>query len=125
MTPARIESHPARGASLIALLAGIWLFISPWWIYGAYGTPGAWNNWFAGVLIFVFAVLRRRHPAATGLSWLNAALGIWVCVSPWVYGYAGSPGRVINSLCVGFIVFCTAVAGANSQKMSHDPTSTV
>ena len=30
MTPATSDFHPAKGASLIALLAGLWFFISPW-----------------------------------------------------------------------------------------------
>jgi hypothetical protein len=66
-----------------------------------------------------------NHPAATGLSWLNSILGIWTFVSPWVYGYTGNTGRLINSLCVGFLVFCAALVGANNERMSHDSTSTL
>jgi hypothetical protein len=124
MTPDSTDAHPARGASFIALLAGLWLFVSPW-IYGAYANSNAWNSWVIGALIFLFALMRMKHPAATGLSWLNSILGIWTFVSPWVYGYTGNSGRVVNSLCVGLIVFCAALAGANSERMSHDRTSTV
>jgi hypothetical protein len=123
MTSARTNAHPATGASRIVLLAGLWLFVSPW-IYG-YGSSSAWNSWAIGALIFLFALIRVNRPAATGLSWLNSVLGIWTFVSPWVYGYPGHPGRAINSLFVGLIVFCAAVAGANSERMSHDRTSTV
>lgn len=124
MISASAETHPAAGASLIALLAGLWLFFSPW-IYGAYGTPNAWNSWVTGALIFIFGVIRINRPTATGLSWLNAALGIWTFVSPWIVGYNEHPGRLVNSLLVGLIVFCAAVASANSERMSHDRTSTV
>lgn len=123
MTPATTVAHPARGASLIAVLAGLWLFVSPW-VYGAYGTANAWNSWIVGALIFLFALMRRHRPAATGLSWLNSVLGIWTFVSPWVYGYTGHPGHLINSLFVGVAVFCASVVGANSERMSHDKTST-
>lgn len=118
MTPAGSNAHPARGASLIALLAGLWLFLTPW-IYGSPGSSEAWNSWIVGALIFLSALIRRRLPAVTGLSWFNSILGLWMIASPWVYSYTGWPGLLINSLCVGFIVFCAAIAGANSERMSH------
>src|SRR5579872_3324842 len=120
MTPVRTNAHPARGASLIALLAGLWLFFSPW-IYGAFTNSNAWNSWIVGALVFVFAMIRRHQPAETGLSWLNSILGIWIVVSPWVYGYSGHPGHLVNNLFVGIIVFCAALVGANSERTSHDP----
>jgi hypothetical protein len=122
MTPAVTDAHPALGASLLALFAGLWLFVSPW-VYGAPGNSAAWNSWIVGALIFLFALIRRSQPAATKLSWLNSMLGIWVFVSPWVFGYTGTAGRFINSMCVGFIVFCAAIVAANSERMSHDTTS--
>jgi hypothetical protein len=124
MTLAGTDAHPARGASKIVLFAGLWLFVSPW-IYGTYGNANAWNCWIVGALIFLFSRIRMYQPAATGLSWLNSILGIWTFVSPWVFGYSGNPGRVINNMFVGFIVFCAALAGANSERMSHDTTSTL
>lgn len=123
MLSATPEVHPARGASFITLLAALWLFFSPW-IYGAYGNPNAWNSWIVGALIFVFAVTRMNRPAATGLSWLNSILGIWTFVSPWICGYSGNNGRLVSSLFVGLIVFCAGLAGANSERMSHDRGST-
>jgi len=123
MTPARTDTHPARGASLITLLAGLWFFISPW-LYGAWGNSSAWNSWIVGIVIFLSALSRRVRPAYTGLSWLNSILGIWIFCSPWIYGYSGHPGRLVNSLIVGIIVFCAAIIGANSERMSHDPNST-
>jgi hypothetical protein len=65
------------------------------------------------------------HPGATILSWFNVALGVWTFASPWIFGYVDGAGRFVNSLCVGFIVFCTAIVGANSERESHHTTSTV
>ena len=123
MTSVRSDFHPAVGASLIALLAGLWLFLSPW-IYSAYGNSNAWSSWIAGALIFVFSLARMYRPAATGLSWLVAILGVWTFISPWICSHDEHPGHVVNTLCMGFIVFCAAIAAANSDRMSHDMTST-
>ena len=113
-----MDAHPARGASSLTVLFGVWLFLSPW-IYGVSGHASAWNSWIIGALIIIFAVIRRSHPAVTSLSWINSALGIWIVASPWVYGYVRGDGRFVNDLCVGILVFCTAIVGANSEWTSH------
>ncbi len=118
MTPARMDAHPARGASSFAALVGVWLFLSPW-IYGAAGDASAWNSWIIGALVVIFAAIRRSHPAVTSLSWINSAFAIWIFASPWVYGYVRGDGRFVNSLCIGVILFCTAMIGANSEWTSH------
>lgn len=112
-----------RAASLICLLAGIWLFVSPW-VYGAYTSGNAWNSWIVGAAIFLLACARVSRPAySTGISWVNLVLGIWVFFSPWIYGYIGvNAGRFINSLCVGVIVFVFALtSGITATRLVRMP----
>ena len=123
MTADKTDDHQARSASLLAFLGGLWLFLSPW-IYGASGNSNAWNSWIIGAVICFLALMRGSRPAAINLSWLNSILGLWTFLSPWIFAYTGSSGRMINSLCVGFLVFCSAIIGANSARMSHHTTST-
>lgn len=123
MTSTGTEAHPALGASFIALAGGLWLLISPL-IYTLYGSSGAWNDCVVGALIFVAGLIRFNRPELTRLSWLNSLLAVWILASPWVVGYTRSTGLLINSLFVGVIVFCAALAGANSERMSHDLNST-
>lgn len=118
MTPAATESPSARSASIIALLAGMWLFASPW-VYGAYASPNAWNSWIVGALVFLFAAIRITSPRSTGVSWLNVILGIWTFISPWIYGYTAHGDRFANSLIVGAVVFIAAIVSANA--MGHGP----
>jgi hypothetical protein len=111
-----------RAASVICLLAGIWLFVSPW-VYGAYTNGNAWNAWVVGVAIFLLSLLRVTRPAySTGISWVNVVLGAWVFCSPWIYGYFVNTGRFINSLCVGAVVFIFAlVSGIGATRLSAVP----
>ena len=90
MTPRPLsKSHAATFASTITLLAGIWLFISPW-VYGVIAVPNVWNNWITGALLIIFAGIRLASPPMMSwLSWLNCALGVWTFCSPWIYGYSG------------------------------------
>ncbi|MFZ0591728.1 MAG: SPW repeat protein [Bryobacteraceae bacterium] len=122
-SPARLRG--VRTASTIVLLAGIWFFVSPW-VYGAYLHPSAWNSWIIGAIMFILGCTRVGRPShLTALSWCNMVLGIWAFISPWVYGYTDSTGRLINSLCVGVIVFVfsivssTLAARTNAVRVSH------
>jgi hypothetical protein len=106
----------AKTASSIILLAGIWYFFSPW-IYGANAQPNAWNSWIVGALLFVFGTIRATRPQTSlGLSWLNAVLGIWVFFSPWIFGFAASTARFIDSLCVGVLVVVLAIVSARTSR---------
>jgi hypothetical protein len=113
---------PVRAASTLNILAGIWLFVSPW-VYGAYTNPNAWNSWIVGAVIVILAAIRMGSPAGLrGFSWFNCFLGAWTFASPWIYGYMGNTGRFVNSLCVGVIVFLLAIAAATSMpriSMNH------
>lgn len=106
-----------KTTATINLLAGIWLFISPW-VYGAYSVPSAWNSWIVGALIAIFAGSRIYNPSMRGLSIANLLLGAWTFASPWIYGYTGDSGRFVNSLCVGVIVFVLGMYGT-SAEMGH------
>ncbi len=111
-----------RAASVIALLAGVWLILSPW-VYQASSAPGAWNSWIVGAIIAIFAAFRlgSKDEGTVALSWLNCLLAIWTFASPWIYGYTANEGRFINSLCVGVIVFIAALRSATSSRphMQH------
>ena len=110
----------AKAASAICMLAGIWLFVSPW-VYGA--GASAWNSWILGAAMFLVGLVRIGAPLVSpGLSWLNTAFGVWVFFSPWIYGYVGNEGRFINSLCVGVVVFVLSIASAlNSRRRMAAP----
>jgi len=113
MTPSEMRhTGGVKAASTIALLAGIWFFVSPW-VYGAYTNPNAWNSWIVGAVIAILAASRLANPSVAWMSWLNCLLGIWAFVSPWVYGYTDNTGRFINSLCVGVVVFIMAITSMN------------
>ena len=117
------KSNIVKGASTIALLAGIWLFLSAW-VYGVSGTANAWNNWIVGALIIILAAIRlESSPFMSWVSWINCALGVWTFASPWIYGYTGNTDRFANSLVVGVIVFVFAICSATAlPRMAHPGT---
>ena len=108
-----------KTTATINLLAGIWLFVSPW-VYQSYAL-NAWNSWIVGALIVVFAASRLSSPITSGLSLVNVVLGAWTFASPWIYGYTGDSSRFVNSLCVGVIVFILSIYGSSVEAGHPTP----
>ena len=122
MAPVQGRNAAATLASGINVLAGVWLFVSPW-VYGAAGNPNSWNSWILGAVIAAFAFIQWSNPLGLRfLSWLNCLIAIYVFFSPWIYGYTGNTGRFVNSLCVGVVVFVLAITAATTSPRMARPT---
>jgi hypothetical protein len=116
-----VKSQVVKVTSTICLLAGIWLFISPW-VYGAYTVHNAWNSWIVGALMVIFAATRLSGSAQVSwVSWINCILAIWTFLSPWIYGYTGDGARFANSLIVGVIVFFSSIGSATALARMNRP----
>jgi uncharacterized membrane protein HdeD (DUF308 family) len=105
----------ARTASVLNIIAGIWLIISPFWM-GYYVEPGPlWNTLIVGIVVGVLALVRACYPAENvGLSWINLILGIWLIVSPFFLPYHSLAVPIRNDVILGIIIgvlsICSALA---------------
>jgi hypothetical protein len=103
--PSGFDSHlhpsQVRTGSGIAFIAGLYLLIASWIHAG--GTGHGINNIICGIVIAVLAALRFSGKAGTWASWINALIGIWLIISPWVYGYAAG-GWKWDTIIVGIVV---------------------
>lgn len=95
------HSSALKTASGLNFLAGIYLIISAW--IGSINGAERWNGIIAGIVVAVLAASRFAESTGPWASWLNALIGIWLIVSPWVYRYAGT-GWMWNSIVVGIIM---------------------
>ena len=96
---------------------GGWLFVSPW-ILNFTGTElVARNAWLFGVIVAVLAVL-ALFAYEKWEEWLNAAIGVWIFVSPWVLGAAASAHILWNSMIVGALLVILALW---SVSLEHGP----
>ena len=111
----------SKSASSIALLAGMWFFASPW-VYGAYLLQSSWNNWIIGSVITVLALARLSTADLKRTQWIsrvNCLLAIWIFISPWVFQYADNTDRLVNSVCVGVILFVVAIFSALAGRTTN------
>lgn len=110
------HSAQVRTASGLNFLAGIYLLISAW-IAGA-NTGNHVNGIIAGIVVAVLAATRFSGAAGPWASWIDAIIGVWLVLSPWIYHYAGT-GMQWNSIVVGIIMIVlgawSAMAGDTSE----------
>lgn len=119
----------------VNIVAGLWLLIAPF-VLGYQGIQAAlWNDILVGIIVVAFAVARVARPLMNpSLSWINAVLGLWLIVAPFVLRYGGvveaealaAEGAVggaqtamWNDIIVGVIVL---VLGAWSALSTRRPT---
>lgn len=87
------------------LAVGGWLFLAPWILAYDHVRGAGWNSWICGLVIVVVsaAALILFTPWQ---EWANAIIGLWLLVSPWVMGFAGTENAAAlwNHLLVGLVV---------------------
>ncbi len=95
----------------VNVLLGLWLVISPWLFGYTAESVAAWNAWIPGVIVAVAAIA-----ALTAFQeweeWVNALLGVWLVVSPWITGYAAVAAATWNHVVVGVLTAALAIWAA-------------
>src|SRR5690348_12109335 len=115
------HSHSSRlkVASGLNFIAGIYLLISAW--IGAANGGSRANGIVFGSIVAILAAMRFSESTGKWASVINALIGIWLIISPWVYGSAGE-GYMWNSIVVGIIVLILGAWGASAGV--ERPTTT-
>ena len=93
------------------LILGVWLAVSPWVLPLAAESTPAWNAHIVGVVVAVAAIatLIAFHKWE---EWVNAALGAWLIVSPYLLGFATLRDALWNQIIVGVLIGGLAIWAA-------------
>lgn len=89
----------------LTMLAGVYAAVSPWLI-GFHGDARhTVNALIVGLCVAVLAgcfasALDRTH----GLTWTLPVLGVWLIISPWLFGGGPSAGMIWSHVIVGALV---------------------
>ncbi len=103
-----MNSNQVKVASGISFLFGLWLIISPFLLGFSTSATAMWDAIIVGVIVAILSAIRFFTPASgTGLSWINAVLGLWMIISPFVLALSGVMGVMWDFIIVGiaFIIF--------------------
>lgn len=108
----------ARVASGLNIVAGLWLLFAPYvLLYGPAADAAVWNDLLVGAAVAVMALVRTLAPLRwVWLSWLNAALGVWLVAAPLVLDYGPVGAAVWNDVAVGVIVLGLSLWSAFSAR---------
>ncbi|WP_207486084.1 SPW repeat protein [Arenibaculum pallidiluteum] len=92
---------------MLNFVAAVVLFCAPW-AFGFAGHPSAsWNAWLTASVVGVIAAA-AVFSYAEWEEWVNAVLGVWAIVSPWVLGFADVPAATWSHALVGLVVAALA-----------------
>lgn len=106
------------------LALAVLLILSPWVLSFAGAGTAAWNAWIAGLLVALVALVAGAAvPSSEGWpEWVNAVLGIWILIAPWVLGFASMRDAVATHVVLGVLIAVFATWGAWA---AHHPRTKV
>jgi hypothetical protein len=101
----------ASSLSWLVAVAGLWELLSPFILGYSAITVAMWNAIIVGVMLILlagWAALFHEVSTDRTLDWINAILGLWLVVSPFVLGYSVMRVVLWNSVIVGIVVIVLA-----------------
>jgi hypothetical protein len=111
-----------RWQDVANLVLGIWLFASPWILKFSGAGAVATNAWVFGIAIAVLALL-AIFAYQQWEEWLNAAIGVWVFISPWVLGASTDVKVLWNGLIIGALLVILALWSVSLKLGSGEVAS--
>jgi hypothetical protein len=109
----------ARPASVLNVLAGIWLIISPWVLSFSTLPVAVWNMVLVGIAVLILAAIRLGTTQTTGLSWVNFILGLWLIISPFVLNFRDASTPMGNAIFLGILVGCFSLWAALASQSTY------
>ena len=96
----------------IMALAGIWAIIAPFALHYVGTTTALWNDMIVGVVVLLLAVLAavvQDNDNVRNLDWVNAVLGVWLILSPFILGYSVLMAAMWSDIITGVVIVALAV----------------
>lgn len=100
------------------LVLAAWLFISPWIVVPS-TLASSVNAWASGAVIFLVALASMRSRRPEDVKWVNALLGAWVFIAPWILGFAAATGAAWNAWIVGAAIALLALWSGSEIASRH------
>lgn len=110
-----------RWQDWVALVFGVWFFISPWILGFADMEMAAWNSYIIGIAVAVFSIIALARPQQWE-EWVNILLGIWLILSPFVLGFAESTSPLANAIILGLLIGIDAVWAMSASPVQRPAT---
>jgi len=110
------KALPAHAQDWVNLVCAVLLFISPWILAFSGDVTATRAAWITGVVVAIFAVAALVQ-FAEWEEWINALLGVWMIVAPWVVGFSTIGVAVAAFVVLGIVVL--AASASELWQMRH------
>jgi len=107
-----VEATQIRLASIMSLVVGLWLVAVNFVVWSPVEVAGPWNHGITGLAVVVMAGYRLLRPlVSSAMSWIIAVLGVWLMVSPFLFGYSLLPNILWGDIAGGLLLVVSGVWG--------------
>ena len=112
----------ATWKNIICMLAGLWLWISPFVLQFKLGSDASGDASIVGIFISALAMMAVAVPQAWE-EWSKVALSVWLLASPWLLGFSHQTVARDNIMIIGLIVVVLSLWSLIRRTMPQQLTS--
>jgi len=117
-----------RPASVLNLMAGLWLVLSPWALRFVAVPAATCNAVVVGVAIAIIAGCRLARWGTRPLSWTNVVLGGWLLLAPFALQFVASSAATWDHIILGGLTILfglwAGVGSTATRRTSFPPNQT-
>ena len=107
----------------ICMLAGLWLWISPFVLHFKLGSDASSDANVVGIFIGVLSMMAIATPQVWE-EWSKVILGVWLLASPWLLGFSHQTVAMANIMIVGLVVIVLSLwSMARGAMPRQQPTT--
>lgn len=109
----------AKTLNWIIAVGGVWELLAPFILSYSQTKTAMWDAIIIGIVLVVlgaWAGLANEVGTVKALSWVNAVLGLWLVIAPFILAYSGVAAAMWNDIIVGIIVLVLGVWAAQTAK---------
>ncbi len=111
--------------SWLIALAGVWMIIASFVLGYGVATAPFWDALIVGIIFIVlgaWAAMTTQVGTDKTLDWVNAIVGLWLLISPFVMSYTNLTAPLYNDIIIGIIVIILGVWAALTMQRQHPVT---
>ena len=110
-----------RWQPVIALVLGVYVLGSPWFIPlflrgSVLDFASAWSHYLAGAAAIIVAALAMLSFRLWKV-WVEALIGLWIAIAPWVLGFTSSRIFTWNSVFMGIVLIAISLGSLKAGSM--------
>ncbi len=113
-----------KALNWIIALVGLLTLIDPFVLGFSTMTATMWSNIIVGALLIIFGVwaaLSNNLSTDRTLDWINAVLGLWLLISPFVLGSSVIMAALWSDVVLGIIALVLGVVAAMREARTVVP----